>query len=338
MLQQEFVKKLKVITHDRHDRKLYFWGTNKGNATLVKIFNDENISFNGFINEKNINLINSETDYVVISLLEMDINIVEYLYSHKFREKDFCYIFYNKDYNECDIIYRNCKIGRYTYGYQALLSNFPLAEKIGRYCSINGTARIWNNHPIDYVTTSPLLDYPTFYNSEKYETRQKFIHKYGKYKHNAPFENSELRNNGLVNIGNDVWIGANVIILPGVTIGDGSIIAAGAVVTKDVDDYAIVGGVPAKVIRYRFNKDQITVLKKMAWWNWTHKKIEDNIELFYQPEKFIENFKIAKGDVESYKKIILTALKTKKNLSNFELAALPKKYQMAYHSLKDKMK
>ena len=78
-----------------------------------------------------------------------------------------------------------------------------------------------------------------------------------------------------------------MIILPGVHIGDGAVIAAGAVVTKDVDDYAIVGGVPAKVIRYRFIEKDILKFREIQWLNWDIEKIMDNLELFYQPEKFL---------------------------------------------------
>ena len=91
-------------------------------------------------------------------------------------------------------------------------------------------------------------------------------------------------------IGNDVWIGANVSILPGVYIGDGAVIAAGAVVTKDVEPYAIVGGVPAKVIRYRFSPKEIYILLKIKWWDWSVEEVERNIELLYDPVKFIAAF------------------------------------------------
>lgn len=94
-----------------------------------------------------------------------------------------------------------------------------------------------------------------------------------------------------VKIGNDVWLGANAIILPGVTIGDGAIIGAGAVVTKDVPPYAIVAGVPAKVLRYRYTKEQIRKLLKIAWWNWDEKKIFDNMDYFYgKVDIFIKKF------------------------------------------------
>ena len=164
-----------------------------------------------------------------------------------------------------------------------------MALRIGRYCSINGTARIWNNHPSKYVTTSPILDHRVFSPSYKeYMRRRGFCERYGTHHDNHPFEDSPLRNNKPVEIGNDVWIGANVILLPGVKIGDGAILAAGAVVTKDVEPYAIVGGVPAKLIKYRFSQEKREKLLRIQWWSWDEERIEENIELFYDPDKFLE--------------------------------------------------
>jgi virginiamycin A acetyltransferase len=99
----------------------------------------------------------------------------------------------------------------------------------------------------------------------------------------------EKRN--FVKIGNDVFFGANAIILPGVTIGDGAIIGAGAVVTKDVPPYAIVAGVPAKVLKYRYTSEKIRKLLKITWWNWDERKIFDNMDYFYgKVDDFIEKF------------------------------------------------
>ncbi len=96
---------------------------------------------------------------------------------------------------------------------------------------------------------------------------------------------------GPVVIGNDVWIGLGAVILSGVTVGDGAIIAAGSVVTHDVPPYAIVGGIPAKVIRFRFSEQQIKKLLDISWWKWSDQKIAANIDLFYGDiDVFIEKF------------------------------------------------
>ena len=116
------------------------------------------------------------------------------------------------------------------------------------------------------------------------------MEKYGTHGNNCENDKSQIRDNRSVEIGNDVWIGANVIILPGVKIGDGAVLAAGAVVTKDVEPYAIVGGVPAKVSRYRFDQEMIEAFLRIKWWEWSVEKIEENIELFYQPEEFYKVF------------------------------------------------
>jgi virginiamycin A acetyltransferase len=84
-------------------------------------------------------------------------------------------------------------------------------------------------------------------------------------------------NKGDIVIGNDVWIGYETVIMSGVTIGDGAIIASRAVVTKDVPPYTIVGGIPAKTIRKRFSDDDIAALQKMKWWDWPLDQIKAHI-------------------------------------------------------------
>jgi virginiamycin A acetyltransferase len=99
----------------------------------------------------------------------------------------------------------------------------------------------------------------------------------------------EKRN--FVAIGNDVTIGANVIILPGVTVGDGALVGAGSVVTHDVPPYAVIAGVPAKILKYRFSQEKIKKLLKIAWWNWSEEKIYDNMDYFYgKVDDFIDKF------------------------------------------------
>lgn len=130
---------------------------------------------------------------------------------------------------------------------------------IGKYCAISWDCTINAlNHPYSALTISAFPYVPYVGNFVTSRTQ--------KYKN--------------VVIQNDVWIGANSVIMPGLTIGNGSVIGAGSVVTKDVPDYAIVTGVPAKVKKYRFSDDIIQTLLLLKWWELDPKIIKENIELF----------------------------------------------------------
>lgn len=91
-------------------------------------------------------------------------------------------------------------------------------------------------------------------------------------------------------IGNDVWIGANVSIRAGVTVGDGAVIGMGAVVTKDIPPYAIVAGVPAKVIRYRFDEETVAKLQELQWWNWSDEKLAAYGDSFDDPCELLKQW------------------------------------------------
>jgi hypothetical protein len=91
-------------------------------------------------------------------------------------------------------------------------------------------------------------------------------------------------------IGNDVWIGHGVTIMPGVSIGTGAVIGAGAVVTKDVEPYQIVVGVPARPIRKRFSEEVITQLLDIAWWDWDRATLEARFDDFYDLDAFIKKY------------------------------------------------
>ena len=122
---------------------------------------------------------------------------------------------------------------------------------------------------------------------------------YTDYWHNRTFgvdlSVNEVVTETRTKIGNDVWIGAGANILGGVTIGDGDVIGAGSVVVDDVEPYSIVVGVPAKVIKYRFEAEIISLLQALNWWDWNEEEIVKNINLLRQTptvsvlKKYLEN-------------------------------------------------
>lgn len=139
--------------------------------------------------------------------------------------------------------------------------------KIGKYCSIARQVVIGvSGHNYEWVTTSPIIT----------------SNKYGFIKNDVPEPQKSIPI-----IENDVWIGMNAIIMRGVTIGNGAVVAAGSVVTSNIQPYSIVGGVPAKHLRFRFSEEQIQKLLEIKWWDWQESKIKENLDLFYDIEAFI---------------------------------------------------
>ncbi|NAS29818.1 antibiotic acetyltransferase [Flavobacteriaceae bacterium R38] len=156
--------------------------------------------------------------------------------------------------------YNKYNIGVGTYGFPEIFDwNDNTNLTIGNYCSIASKVMIFlgGEHHSNWVTMYP------------FQTLFKNKSKLG----------VDRKSKGDVVIGHDVWIGTGVLILSGVKIGNGVAIGAGSIVTGDLDDYGIYAGNPAKLIKYRFNKDEIEALNKISWWHWEEEKIKSQSEL-----------------------------------------------------------
>ena len=166
----------------------------------------------------------------------------------------------------CEILGRSIveysELGDFSYlGQDCMVAD----AQIGRFCAIAAQVRIGApNHPMDRPSLHRFTYCPEYY----CETAQR---------DHTFFRD---RRGDRVAIGNDVWIGHAAIVLPGVTVGNGAVIAAGAVVTRDVAPYTIVGGVPARSIRERFGRDIAARLERIAWWDWPFDTIMERLADF----------------------------------------------------------
>jgi len=168
---------------------------------------------------------------------------------------------------------RKCKVyhsslGAYSYigrGTQLIYAS------VGKFCSISGNVLIgMGHHTLSYLSTSPIFTEKNNGTGHSWTDKESLL----------PYKP--------VTIGNDVWIGTRAMILGGVTIGDGAVIGAGAIVTKDVPPFAIVAGVPARIIRYRFSEEVIERLEALQWWNLSDEVLKSNIALFQCGDNDIE--------------------------------------------------
>ncbi|WP_343616099.1 CatB-related O-acetyltransferase [Flavobacterium sp.] len=180
------------------------------------------------------------------------------------------------DFGDSNIIFKdvtlhNVKLGDFTYiGEKSIFLN----TVIGKYCSIAGNVKCGlgthpsktfvSSHPVFY-SVNPILSGITFADKQYFDEYHDVI------------------------IGNDVWIGENVTIIGGVNIGDGAIIASGALVTKDVPPYAVVGGVPAKILKYRFEEQEIEFLLNVKWWELDKATIKENFLLFHDVKTLMKS-------------------------------------------------
>ena len=147
-----------------------------------------------------------------------------------------------------------------------VLYHYPVNQDrlvIGKFCSIACGARFLFNSANHTMTALSTYPFPIFF--EKWGLERQQVAK-------------AWDNRGDIVIGNDVWIGYEAVILAGVTVGDGAVIGARAVVTKDVPPYTIVGGVPAKPIRKRFSEDLIAALLELRWWDWPEERLKANLD------------------------------------------------------------
>jgi len=145
--------------------------------------------------------------------------------------------------------------------------------KIGSYCAFGENVRIiTENHDYNF----PVMQYAFYRHYFRKEQPGVII-----------YPPNKERTKGGVEIGNDVWIGHNTTILSGVKIGNGAILANGCIVTKDVEPYSIVSGVPARKIKMRFNEDIVKYLQEIEWWNWSENKIKRNEKFFHQNQNLL---------------------------------------------------
>ncbi|GAL96068.1 hypothetical protein ATR1_011c0001, partial [Acetobacter tropicalis] len=168
--------------------------------------------------------------------------------------------------------YPHMKIGDHTYGIPDIIDGPHGEVVIGKFCSIAvGVSIVAANHNMNFASTYP---FKTIWNEQ-----WRFLG-----------DILDHTSKGKTTIGNDVWIGKSAFIMNGVKIGSGAVIGAGSVVTKDIPPYAIVGGNPAKLLRFRFGEHIINKLLQIKWWDWEDEKIDDflplimseNVELFIQ--------------------------------------------------------
>lgn len=172
------------------------------------------------------------------------------------------------------------KVGRKTYDNGAFVWRWYEGSslEIGHYCSIAAQVNLVCDS--GYHTQSEVTSFPLFH---ELADREDSVHIDGKNYRVGDITQTLRPEKSGISIGNDVWIGMGATILPGVKIGNGVTVLAGAVVSTNVPDYAIVGGVPAKVIQMKHEPETIAALNRIAWWDWPEAKVKAHLDDFYLP-------------------------------------------------------
>ena len=182
--------------------------------------------------------------------------------------EDKCAIF-ECAFDDHTAVYSNCSLSDVRLGSYSYINEHSSTANVsvGKFSSIGPHFVCGSGgHPTNFISTSPVF----------YSTRRQCGVSFTET--NYFVERHETT------VGNDVWIGARVFVKDGVRVGNGALIAAGAVVIRDVPDYALVGGVPAKVIRYRFSEDVIRELLEIKWWEWSEDRLREAQPLMAQPD------------------------------------------------------
>lgn len=195
-------------------------------------------------------------------------------------------------YVEEDVVLNDTVLGAYTYiQAHSILNKVTMGDfsycsgynqmdyaTIGKFCSIASFVRI---NPGNHPAFTRVAQHHFSYRSSHY----------GMGPDDEDF--FAWRRSKPVTIGNDVWIGHNASIMPGVTIGNGAVIGTGSVVTKDVEPYSVVVGVPAKKIRMRFSPDLVKRIERAAWWDWDYEVLKERLPDFRNMDAFIEKYLVS---------------------------------------------
>ena len=212
--------------------------------------------------------------------------IYSYLRFHRKCNMDYgAMILGNTVFGGMNKICRNAYVKNTFLGFESYIGadSYIVDTTIGKFSSIGDSVKIINStHPLEpFVST-----HPVFYSKNRL----------GSFVNDNLFEECIRIGSCSVQIGNDVWIGSNVLIKGGVSIGNGAVIGMGSVVVKDVPPFSIVGGVPAKVIRYRFTEEQRLALAEYDWWDRDIAWLEEHSALFSNIDSFMSHLVTKKED------------------------------------------